>query len=144
MFWKLPLKAIASTWSPPLTVLSQSAYFVQLYVRMCIMFWKTSSEGHYFCLKPTAQCTFTERILWSIVSLNVYNVLKTSFESYCFCWKPTTQFTFTERILCSIVYLNVYDVSKEFFWKLLLLPEAHHSLYFHRSHTLFKCKFECV
>ena len=72
------------------------------------MFWKTSSEGHYFCLKPTPQCTFTE------------------------------------RILCSIVCLNVYNVLKNFFWKPLLLLEAHHSLYFHRAHTLFNCMFGCV
>ena len=105
---KLPLEAIASTWSPLLTVRSQGAYFVQLYVWICIMFWKTSSEGHYFCLKPTTQCTFTE------------------------------------RILCSILCLNVYNVFKNFLWKPLLLLEAHHSLYFHRAHTLFDCMFECV
>ena len=173
------LKAIASTWSPPLTVLSQSAYFVQLFVWMCIMFWKTS-ESHYFCLKPTAQCTFAERILCSIVCLNVYNDLKTSFESHCFCLKPTTQctstmsifclivclnmynvsmisseshclclksttnWTFTDRILCSIVGLNVCNVLKNFFWKALLLLEAHQPLYFHRARTLFNCMFEGV
>ena len=107
-FEKLLLKAIASTWSPPLTVLSQSAYFVQLFVWVCIMFWKTSSENH------------------------------------CFCLKPTTQFTFKERILCSIVCLNMYNVLKNFFWRPLLLLEAHCSVYFHRAHILFKCMFECV
>ena len=72
------------------------------------MFWKTSSEGHYFCLKPTAQCTSTE------------------------------------RIHCSIVCLNVYNVLKNFFWKLIFLLEAHHSLYFHRALTLFNCMSEGV
>ena len=107
-FEKLLLKDIASAWSPPLSVPSKSAYFVQLYVWICIMFWKTSFEGHYFCLKPTAQCTFTE------------------------------------RILCSIVFLSVYNVLKNFFWKPLLLLEAHHSVYFHRAHILLDCIFECV
>ena len=48
-----------------------------------VMFLKTSSEIHCFCLKPTTQCTFTERILCSIVCLNVYNVLKDVFFSLC-------------------------------------------------------------
>ena len=105
---KVLLKSIVSAWSPPLSVLSQIAYFVQLYVWMCITFWKFSSE------------------------------------SYCFCLKPTTQCTFTDPILCSIVCLNVYNVLKNFFWKALLLLEAHHSVYFHREHTLFNCMFENV
>ena len=107
-FEKFRLKTIASAWSSPLSVLSQSKYFVQLFVWMCIMFWKTSSESHCFCLKPTNHCTFTE------------------------------------RILCLIVCLNVYNVLKVFFWKRLLLLEAHDSLYFHRAHTSFNCMFECV
>ena len=107
-FGKLLLKTIASDWSPPPTVLSQSAYVVQLYVWMCIMSWKTYFESHCFCLKPTSQCTFTE------------------------------------RILCSIVCLHVYNLLKNFFWKTLLLLEAHCSVYFHRAHTLFNCLFECV
>ena len=82
-FRKILPKAIASDWSPSLTVLSLSAYFVQLNVWMCIMFWKTSSESNCFCLKPTTQCTFTERILCSIVCLHVYNVSKN------FLWKPS-------------------------------------------------------
>ena len=215
-FEKLLLKPIASAWSPPLTVLSQSAYFIQLYVWICIMLWKTSSENHCFCLKPTNQCTFKERILFLIVCLKEYNVSMTSSESHCLCLKPNTHCTFTERtlvqlygliclmfwknssdshcsclkpttqctstelILCSIVCLNVYIVLKKnlkaiasawiprlsvllqrayfvqlyvwmcklflknFFWKPLLLLEAHHSVYFHRAHTLFKYMFECV
>ena len=75
---------------------------------MCIKFWKNLSESHCFCLKPTTQCTSTE------------------------------------RTFCSIVCLNVYDVLKNFFWKPLLLLEDHHSLYFHRAHTLFNCMFGCV
>ena len=75
---KLLLKPIASSWSPPLSVLSQSAYFGQMYVRMCILFWKIT-ESHCFCLKPNTHCNFTERILCSIVSLNVYKVLKNFF-----------------------------------------------------------------
>ena len=75
---------------------------------MCLMFWKTYSASHCFCLKPTTQCTFTE------------------------------------PILCSILYLNVYNVWKNFFWKTLLLLEAHHAVYFHRMHTLLNCMFECV
>ena len=81
-FKKLLLKPIASAWSPPLTVLSQSAYFLHLYVWMCIMFQKTSSARHCFCLNHTTQWTFTERIHCSIVLLNVYNVWKKFF------WKP--------------------------------------------------------
>ena len=107
-FEKLLLKAMASAWSPPLSVLSQSAYFVQLYVCMCIMFQKTSSERHCFCLKPTTQVTLTERTLFSIVCLNVFNVLK--------------------NFLC----------------ELMLLLEAHQSVYFHRAHNLFNRMFECV
>ena len=84
-----------------LSVLWESAYFVQLYVWRCIMFWKTSSESHCFWLKPITHCTFTERILRSTVCLNVYIVLK------------------------------------NFFWKPLVLLEAHHSVYFHRAHILF-------
>ena len=80
---KILLKAIVSAWSPPLSVLSQIAYFVHLYVWMCIMFWKTSSERHCFCLKPTNHCTFTERIRCSFVCLNVYIVSKNFF------WKLT-------------------------------------------------------
>ena len=132
---------------------------------MCKMFWKTSSASHCFCFKPFTQCTFTERIICSIVCLNVYNFLKkflmraiasawspplsvhslsayfvqlyvwmcrmfwkTSSASHCFCFKPTTQCTFTERVFCSIVCLNAYNVSKNFFWKLLLLLETHHSV----------------
>ena len=129
-FEKLLLKAIASAWSPPLGIISQSAYFVQLYVCMCIMFWKTSSASRCFCFKPTTQCTFTERIICLIVCMNVYNVRKSSSESHCFCLKPNTQCTFTERILCSIVCLLVYIVSKDFFWTPLFLLEAHHSSYF--------------
>ena len=216
-FEKILLKAITSAWSPLLNVLSQSAYFVQLYVWMCITFQKISSARHCFCLKPTTQCNFTECILCSISCLNVYNVSKKFFwkpfllleahhslyfhrahtlfncmfegvycfekillkaitsawspllnvlsqnayfvqfhvwmcimfqknssESHSFSLKPTTHCTFTERILCSIVCLNVYIVLKKFFWRPLLLLEAHHSLYFHRAHTLFNCMFECV
>ena len=62
-----------------LSVLRESAYFVQLYVWMCIMFWKTSSESHCFCLNPTTQYTFKVIILCSIVYLNVYKVLKKFF-----------------------------------------------------------------
>ena len=109
-----------------------------------LMFWITSSGNHCFCLKATTHCTFTERILCSIVCLNMYNVWKTSSESHCFWLKPITHCTFTERILRSTVCLNVYIVLKNFFWKPLLLPEAHHSLDFHRAHTLFNCMFECV
>ena len=69
---------------------------------------------------------------------------KTFSESHCFCLKPTTQYIITERILCSIVCLNVYKDSKNFFSKPLFLLEAHHSVYFHRTHTLFNCMFECV
>ena len=184
---------------------------------MCILFWKTSSEIHCLCLKPTTQFTFTEYIICSIVCLNVYNVLqnffwnplllleahlsvyfhrahtlfncmfecvgcleklllkpnasawspplsvlsqnanfvqlyvwksimfqKTSSGSHCFYLKPTTHCTFTGRILCSIVCLNMYNVLKNFFWRPLLLLEAHHSMYFHRAHTLFNFIFECV
>ena len=143
-FEKLILKPIATTWSPPLTVISQSAYFVQSYIWMCIMFQKNSSESYCFCLKPTTQCTFKERILCSIVRLNMYNVSMTSSESHCLCLKPTTHCTSTDRILCSIVCLNAYNVLKNFFWKALLLLEAHHPLYFHRAHTLFNCMFEYV
>ena len=174
------LKAIASAWRQPLNVLSQSAYIVQLYVWMCKMFWQTSFETHCFCLKPTTHCTFTERILFSFVCLNEYNVSmtssenqclclkpnthctfterifvqlygllclmfwKTSSDSHCSCLKPTTQCTFTELILCSIVCLNVYFVLKKIFWKPLLLLEAHHSVYFYRAHILCNCMFECV
>ena len=287
---KFLLRGIASAWSQPLSELSQSAYIVQLCVWMCRMFWKISSETHYFCLKPTAQCTFTERILCSIVRLNVYSVLKIFFwdpllllevhhslyfhraltffnfmfecvycfkkillkaipspwsppltvlsqshyfvqlyvwmcimfqknffcealllleanhsvnfhrahtlfncvfecvgcfekfllkpiasawsppisvfsqnayfvqfhvwmcimfqknssESHSFSLKPTTHCTFTEPLLCSIICLNVYIVLKNFSWNPLLLLEAHHSVYFHRKHTLFNCMFECV
>ena len=80
-FEKFLMRAIASAWSPPLSVYSQSAYFVQLYVWMCRMFWKTSSASHCFCFKPTTQCTFTERVFCSIVCLNAYNVSKN------FLWK---------------------------------------------------------
>ena len=69
---------------------------------------------------------------------------KTYSASHCFCLNPNIQFTFTERIHCSIVCLNVYNVRKKFFWKPMLLLEAHHSVYFHRMHTLFNCMFECV
>ena len=69
---------------------------------------------------------------------------KTSSENHCFWLKPTTHCTFTERIRCSIVCLNVYNVLKNFFWKLIFLLEAHHSLYFHRALTLFNCMFECL
>ena len=69
---------------------------------------------------------------------------KTSSESYCFCLKPTTQCTFKERILCSIVCLNMYNVLKNFFWRPLLLLEAHNSLYFHRAPSSFNCMFECI
>ena len=75
-FEKFLLKAIGSAWSPPLSLLPQSAYFVQLYVWMGIMFWKTSSASHCFCFKPFTQCTFTDRIICSIVCLNVYIFLK--------------------------------------------------------------------
>ena len=81
-FEKFLLKAISSAWRPPLSVHSQSAYFVRLYVWMCIMFWKKSSESHCFRLKPTTHCTFRERILCLIVCLNVCDVLKNFF------WKP--------------------------------------------------------
>ena len=124
---KLLLKPNASAWSPALSVLSQSAYLAQLYLWMCIMFWKIS-ETHCFCLKPTTHCTFTERILCSIVCLMCIMLQKTSSESLCFCLKPTAQCTFTERILRSIVCLNVCSVLKNFFWKPLLLLEAHHSV----------------
>ena len=138
------MRAIPSAWSPPLSLLSQSSFFVQLYVWMCIMFWKTSSENHCFWLKPITHCTFTERILRSTVCLNCIMFWKTSSESHCFCLKPTTHWTFTERILCSIVCLNVCNVLNNFFWKPLLLLEAHHSLEFHRAPTLLNCMFECV
>ena len=145
------------------------------------MVQKTSSASHCFCLKPTTQCVFTERIHCSIVCLNVYNVLKNFFwnplllleahhsvcfhrahtlfncmfwmcimfqknysESHCFCLRPTAQCTFIERMFCSIVYLNMYNVLKNFFWKPLLLLEAHHSVYFHRAQTLFNCSFESL
>ena len=78
-FENLLLRAIASAWSQPPSVLSRSAYIIQLNVWLCIMFWKISSETHCSCLKPTTQCTFTERILCSIVCLNLYNVLKNFF-----------------------------------------------------------------
>ena len=111
---------------------------------MCIMFWKTSSKSLCFCLKPTTQCTFTERILHSFVCLNVSNVLKKSF------WKPLLLLRarhsvyFHRANILSIVCLNVYNVLKKFFWKPLLLREAHDSLYFQRVQTLFNCMFECV
>ena len=78
-FKKFLQKAFACAWSPTPTVLSQSAYFVQLYVCICLMFQKTSSASHCLCLKPTTQCTFTERMHCSIVCLNVYNVSKNFF-----------------------------------------------------------------
>ena len=143
-FKKLLLKAIASAWSPHLSVLSQRALFVQLCFWMSIMFRKTSSESHCFCLKPTTQCTFTERILHSFVCLNVSNVLKKSF------WKPLLLLRarhsvyFHRANILSIVCLNVYNVLKKFFWKPLLLLEVHDSLYFQRAQTLFNCIFECV
>ena len=107
-FEKLLLKTIASAWSPPLSVLPQRAYFVQLFVWMWIMFWKTSSESHCFWLKPITHCNFPG------------------------------------RILCSIVCLNVYNGLKNFFWKPFSLLEAHHSVYYHRAHTMFNCMFACV
>ena len=85
-FEKLLLKAITPAWSPTPNVLSQSAYFVQMYVWMFLEFWKISFESHCFCLKPTTQCTFTERKLCSIVCLNVYKALKNFF------WKPLLLF----------------------------------------------------
>ena len=138
------MRANASAWSPPLTLHSQSAYFVQLYVWICLVFWKTSSASHCFCFKPTTQCTFTERIICSIVSLNVSNVLKNFFCESLLLLQPTTQCTFTERIICSIVCLNVYNVLENFLCELMLLLEAHHSLYIHRAHILFNCMFEYV
>ena len=107
-FEKILLKAITSSWSPLLNVLSQSAYFVELYAWIYIMFWKISSENH------------------------------------CFWLNPTFQFTFTERIHCSIVCLNVYIVLKKFFWRPLLLLEAHCSMYFQRAHTLLNCMLEYI
>ena len=141
------MRAIASAWIPPVSVLPQSAYFVQLYVLMWIMFWKTSSGSHCFCLKPTTQVTL---LLWQsahFFQLYVWMWImfwKPSSGNPCFCLKPTTHWTFTERILCSIVCLNVYNVLKNFFRKQLLLIEAHQSVYFHRAHTLVNCMFECV
>ena len=111
-FEKPLLKPSASAWSPPLTVLSQSADFVQLYVWICIMFWKTSSENHCFRLKPTTQCTFKERILFSIVCLNEYYVSMTSSESHCLCLKPNTHCTFTERL-----FVQLYGLLSLMFWK---------------------------
>ena len=111
-FEKALLKPSASAWSPPLTVLSQSADFVQLYVWICIMFWKISSENYCFCLKPTTQCTFKGRILFSIVCLNEYNVSMTSSESHCSCLKPNTHCTFTERII-----VQLYGLICLMFWK---------------------------
>ena len=144
-FEKILLKTIASDGSPPLTVLSQSAFFVQLYVWICKMFWKISSGSHCFCLKPTNQCTSTERMFWSVVCLHVNTVWKkTSSASHCFCLKPTTLCTFTEGILCSSVCLKVYNVLKNFFLNPLFLLEAHHSLYLRGAHSLFNCMFECV
>ena len=81
-FEEIHVKAIASAWSPPLSVLSQTAYFVQLYVWLCLIIWNFFSASHCFCLKPITQCNFKERILCSIVCLNVYNVLKNFF------WRP--------------------------------------------------------
>ena len=81
-FKKLLLKAIVSAWSSQRKLLWQSAHFFQLYVWMCLMFQKTTSESHRFSLEPNPQCTFTERILCSIVCLNVYNVSKKM------VWKP--------------------------------------------------------
>ena len=140
------MRAIASAWIPPVSVLPQSAYFVQLFVWMWIMFWKTSGS-HCFCLKPTTQNTL---LLWQ----STYFVLsyvwmcilfwKTSSESNCFWLKPTSQCTFTERILWSIVCLIVYNVLKNFLCEPLLLLESHQSVYIHRAHILFNCMFECV
>ena len=115
---KLLLKPIASAWIPPLSVLSQNAKFVQLYVWMCRMFQKNSSESHCCCLKPNTHFTFTERIFCSIWCFNVYNVWKKFFWKPFFCLKPTIQCTFTERMHCSIVCWNVYNVLKNFFRKL--------------------------
>ena len=174
-------KNFACAWSPTLTVLQQSAYFVQLYVWIYIMFWKISSGSHCFCLKPTTQCTSTESIFCSVVCLNVYIDLKKFFRKallvleahyslyfnwvhilfncmfeYVSCfeklllkaitsaWSPPLSDKLTERKLCSIVCLNVYKVLKNFFWNPMLLLEAHHSVYFHRMHTLFNCMFEGV
>ena len=108
LLWKplLVLEAHAQR----LSVLWESAYFVQLYVWMCIMFWKTSSESHCFCLKPTTQCTLKELILCSIVYLNVYNVLKNFFRkplllieahhSLCFHWAHTSFNCMFECVYC--------------------------------------------
>ena len=111
---------------------------------MCILFSKTSSESHCFCLKPTTQCTLTERTFYSIVCLNVYDV------SISYFWKPLLlleahhSLDFHRAHICSIVSLKVYNVLKNFFRKPLLLIEAHHSLYFQRAHTSFNCMFERV
>ena len=138
--------AIASAWIPPISALPQSAYFVQLYVWMWTMFWKTSSGSPCFCLKPTTQVTF---LLWQsadFFQLYVWMCImfqKTYSESHCFCLKPTSQCTFTERILCSIVCLHVYSLLKNFLCEPLLLLESHQSVHFHRAHILFNCMFEC-
>ena len=86
------------------------------------MFWKVSYASHCFCLKPTSQCTFTERILCSIVCLNVYNVLKNFFR------KPLLPLE-AHTLLSLILRYKAISAS------LSLLP---------RAHTLFNCMFECV
>ena len=144
MFWKRVSENHCFCFEPATQCTFTEQMFCRLYVWMCIMFWKNSSESHCFCLKPTIQCAFTDRILCSIICLNVYNVLKNSFASLCFCLKPKFLCTFTERIICSIVCLNVYNVLKIFSWKLLLLLEAHHSVYIHRAHILFMCVWMCI
>ena len=75
-------------------------------------FWKTASESYCFCLKSTTHCTFKERILCSIVCLNMYNVSMTSSESHCLCLKPNKHCTFTERI-----FVQLYGLICLMFWK---------------------------
>ena len=143
-FEKILLETIPSAWSQTLSVLPQSAYFVQLYVCMCIMFQKNSSATHCFCLKSTTQSTFTERIPCSIVCLNMYTVLKN------FSWNPLLLLEGHHSLyfrgahnLFNCMFECVYCFEK-FFWNSLLLLEGHHSLYFRGAQTSFNCMFESL
>ena len=144
-FEKILLKTIASAWSPPLSVLSKSAYFCQLYVWKSIMFQWPLLKAIGCAWSPThivlsQSSYFVQLYVCMFILFWKKNILK----AIASAWSPPLSVLLQSAYFVQLFVWMCKLFLKNIFWKPLLLLEAHHSVYFHRAHTLFKCMFECV